>query len=396
MIRISRNIKNASAWIFAQFAMANTASAILVSSNPTNLVVAGAFNIQFIIYTVNMIVPVLVTCVVLYPCLLYVIFRDEALIPKTIDMHEVDEEERRQRQPVNPNLALPQGESAEDEEEAMLWEIVNPWIDKRHSIVSAAVMLATLICVLILNAVVSSQGGHVPAHYVTASGAALMISFDVTMGWFARDRTREAARTARTEAERARLGRIVASEMDRHPPHEYEKLSTNDASNSSNDDSRSSSPPIGGDKKAAPAGDIEKTTVREVPGHRVEEDSERQAQIDARVSQELERQQEAKANTPRNLVSVVADSKLWFHDTFPTFVSVMSKLPFPLLPFAFAMFVLVEALVSRGWVNLFAFGWDDWVNRTGTMGAIAGGGFLSVVLSNVSPMAILWGILFEC
>lgn len=153
---------------------ANTASAILVSSNPTSLVLAGAFSIRFIIYTVNMIVPVLITCVVLFPCLLYVIFRDEELVPKIIDMHEVDEEERCQRKPINLNLALPPGESSEDEEEAMLWEFVNPWTDKRHSIVSASILLATLICVLIINAVTSSQGGHVPVYYVTAAAATLI------------------------------------------------------------------------------------------------------------------------------------------------------------------------------------------------------------------------------
>lgn len=159
MIRISRNIKNARAWIFGQFAMANTASAILVSSNPTNLVLAGAFNIKFIIYTVNMIVPVIITTIVLFPCLLYVIFRDEQLIPKVIDMYEVDEEEKRQRQPVNPNLAVPEGISSEDEAEAMLWEIINPWIDKWHAIFSASVMAATLVGVLVINAVTSNVGG---------------------------------------------------------------------------------------------------------------------------------------------------------------------------------------------------------------------------------------------
>ena len=36
------------AWIHTQFAAANIGSAILVSSNPTNLVLAGAFDIKFI------------------------------------------------------------------------------------------------------------------------------------------------------------------------------------------------------------------------------------------------------------------------------------------------------------------------------------------------------------
>ena len=48
------------------------------------------------------------------------------------------------------------------------------------------------------------------------------------------------------------------------------------------------------------------------------------------------------------------------------------------------MFVLVQALVTKGWVPVFAHGWDHWVNKTGTIGSIGGMGFLSVILCNVS------------
>lgn len=37
---------------------------------------------------------------------------------------------------------------------------------------------------------------------------------------------------------------------------------------------------------------------------------------------------------------------------------------------------------NRRWVPVFAHGWDHWVNKTGTVGAIGGMGFLSVVMSN--------------
>jgi Na+/H+ antiporter NhaD/arsenite permease-like protein len=75
----------------------------------------------------------------------------------------------------------------------------------------------------------------------------------------------------------------------------------------------------------------------------------------------------------------------WLQETFPTVMAVMAHLPFALVPFAFAMFVLVQALVSKGWVNVFAYGWYHWSKRTGTVGSIGGMGFLSCVLSNVSP-----------
>jgi len=55
MTRAASNILNPRAWIHAQFAIANISSAILVSSNPTNLVLAGAFDIKFVDYTANMV-----------------------------------------------------------------------------------------------------------------------------------------------------------------------------------------------------------------------------------------------------------------------------------------------------------------------------------------------------
>ena len=89
MTRVSSNIDHPRAWIHTQFAIANIASAILVSSNPTNLVLAGAFQIKFVVYTANMIVPVVGTAIVLLPFLLYVVFADPKLIPSSIRMHEL-------------------------------------------------------------------------------------------------------------------------------------------------------------------------------------------------------------------------------------------------------------------------------------------------------------------
>ena len=85
------------------------------------------------------------------------------------------------------------------------------------------------------------------------------------------------------------------------------------------------------------------------------------------------------------LTSLVADTYHWSQVTFPTATTVLEHLPFALVPFAFCMFVLVQALVTKGWVPVFAHGWDHWVSKTGTVGAIGGMGFLSVILCNVSP-----------
>lgn len=107
MTRVSSNIIHPRAWIHTQFAIANITSAILVSSNPTNLVLAGAFNIGFIENTANMIVPVVVTAIVLFPFLLYIIFADESLIPASIKMHELSEEAKA-RNPSTLTFPMPE------------------------------------------------------------------------------------------------------------------------------------------------------------------------------------------------------------------------------------------------------------------------------------------------
>ncbi|KAM0786511.1 hypothetical protein ACM66B_001969 [Microbotryomycetes sp. NB124-2] len=57
-------IANPTAWIFSQFQAANIASAALVSSNPTNVLIAGAFRLNFLTgFTANTIFPTLVTAV---------------------------------------------------------------------------------------------------------------------------------------------------------------------------------------------------------------------------------------------------------------------------------------------------------------------------------------------
>lgn len=88
------------------------------------------------------------------------------------------------------------------------------------------------------------------------------------------------------------------------------------------------------------------------------------------------------------LVSLARDLYRWAQETFPTATAVIAHLPFALVPFAFSMFVLVQALVTKGWVQVFAAGWDAWVRKTGTIGAISGMGFLSVLLCNVCSFSV--------
>jgi Na+/H+ antiporter NhaD/arsenite permease-like protein len=421
MTRVSSNITHPRAWIHSQFAVANIASAILVSSNPTNLVLAGAFQIKFIDYTANMIVPVVATAIVIFPFLLYIIFADTSLIPVSIEMHELSDEAKH-RKPVNPNIPNARGNAEEEEEiinehgkQLSLEEIMNPFLDKGGAAFGAVVMAATLVTLLALNAASSSGQGN-PVFWVTLPAAFVMFCWDVASGWLHRHETREIAAKGRREielarAERERLDSLRTSpeQMALDDPKQRQHLPTVLSS-----ESRVKGRCAEGGTSFDAAGSRAGTKVpldRQVPisGSMLEKELFPELQPQAAASttcQELTLISSPKAmdevrsggideekrgatcqaveEPPHNLLSLASDTYRWLQETFPTVTVVVSHMPFPLVPFALSMFVLVQALVTKGWVPVFAYGWDHWVNKTGTVGAVGGMGFLSVILCNVS------------
>jgi Na+/H+ antiporter NhaD/arsenite permease-like protein len=337
MTRVSANITHPRAWIYSQFAVANIASAILVSSNPTNLVVAGAFSIRFINYSANVIVPVIVTGVLLFPCLLYLVFKNDSLIPKCIEMHQLSDEAR-EKKPVNPNIPIDTskaiiGTDVGDPPEKVLplEEIMNPYIDKVGATFAASILATTLVTLLVVNAV-TQNGAHVHAFWITAPAGIITLTFDLVWGWMNRHESRRIAR------ERYADNCLVYHEMSEKPPND---------------------------------GLDEKQSQQRVPNPE-------------QPTSELSTEQ---SNHPLFLTKRIAARYKWFQITFPTAATVLAGLPFALVPFAFCMFVLVQALVTKGWVPVFAHGWDAWVDKTGTVGAVGGMGFLSVLLCNVSSGA---------
>jgi Na+/H+ antiporter NhaD/arsenite permease-like protein len=455
MTRVSSNIIHPRAWIHTQFAIANIASAILVSSNPTNLVLAGAFKIKFIDYTANMIVPVFVTAVVLFPFLLYIVFADEALIPSSIKMRELSEEERA-RKPVNPNIPHARGNAEEEENQSgndeqqkllSLEEIMNPFLDKGGAAFGAVIMAATLVTVLAINAS-SQSGSEHPVFWVTLPAAFVMFCWDVGFGWYHRHETREISRKGREEVERARAERAIREEEEASRavleqekqddiagyqttlPQAHSVEAQPEAQNGggannqthANDDitpahtllvsensdglTPISTPPLESSVSmlvpkgeqlpplTSPMGTLEekhrstKADSSHPPQGVLDTKTSLDINVDVenltfseRISREVLRRQK---RGPTTLVTLIADKHRWMQETFPTVMAVVLHLPFALVPFALSMFVLVQALVTKGWVPVFAYGWDHWVNKTGTIGSIGGMGFLSVILCNVS------------
>jgi Na+/H+ antiporter NhaD/arsenite permease-like protein len=343
MTRVSANIAHPRAWIYSQFAVANIASAILVSSNPTNLVIAGAFSIRFINYTANVIVPVLVTGVVLFPCLLYVVFRDDALVPKRIEMHQLSDEAK-EKKPVNPNIPTARSEAGSDDgdvpETALpLAEIMNPYMDKVGAIVAASILAVTLVTLLVVNAI--TQGGDsIRAFWVTAPAAITTLCFDLVWGRINRHESRRIANERLSDTQVIASMRATAAAAATSG--EDQGLGT--AANEKHNGQGSSNQP-----------------------HNLQP-----------IQQPQQYQQ------PVMLTTRIATRYRSFRIDFPTASTVLASLPFALVPFAFCMFILVQALVTKGWIPVFAHGWDAWVEKTGTVGAVGGMGFISVILCNVS------------
>lgn len=425
MTRVSKNIEHPRAWIHTQFAVANVASTVLVSSNPTNLVLAGAFNIKFIDYTANVIVPVVVTAIVLFPCLLYIIFAHERLIPIKITMHELPEE-LKARKPINPNIPNARGNADELEDEnpsgeqgalLSLEEIMNPFLDKGGAAFGAVIMAATLVTVLALNAASQSSGEH-PVFWVTLPAAFVMFCWDLGFGWVHRHETREIARRGKREVETARAERLMREiEMQRKgggnstdqgrggsgpPVVLQDDRSLDDAGSRSGeslvDETKNmelseiaATKDVQAEKGAASRSSTPQT--QEPQDVAVEKFSHNTKQSIHQAGEDVENPNQkhlrggmgATSREPRTLVSITEDAYRWCQETFPTVAAVFAHLPFALVPFAFSMFILVEALVTKGWVPVFAYGWDHWVNKTGTVGAVGGMAFLSVILCNVGP-----------
>lgn len=420
MTRASKNIENPRAWIHTQFAVANIASAILVSSNPTNLVLAGAFKIKFIEYTANMIVPVIVTGIVLFPFLLYVVFADESLIPSSIEMHTLPNGVGT-GDPVNPNIpyvrrqAEERGNTGEGGQPGVpLEEIMNPFLDKKGATFGAVIMAATLITLLAINAASAKNNQH-HVFWVTLPAAFVMLCWDLAFGWYHREETRRTAANYRGMIERARQERrteeaaaasrqstINDATASSHPSRGTETaegITLVDLSAENTPDAPCPVPKV----LLSGTGDNSPVTISGSPqspipaakrhaknpssGGSNNPGSEPLSQLPGPMkmvhdeSWQIGSQQEEERP---NLLSYSSTAHEWLQETFPTVMAVMSHLPFALVPFAFAMFVLVQALVSTGWVELFSVGWYHWSNKTGTVGSIGGMGFISVILCNVS------------
>lgn len=309
---------------------------------------------------------------------------------------------------------------------------MNPFLDKKGAIFGAVVMATALITLLTINAVSSGKDEH-PVYWVTLPAAVIMFSFDLFSGWIHRHEMRDIARQgchAVQEVLPTRVVRIEGNEVNEHMQAVNRRgegqidalvlelqcmqaspcpqpLLVSQSGHIQTAESSQETPQSSSGSSADPGRSIETeyVTRREIHVDVQEQGAAGQAgSASVKESQDIlavpmatergadieNREQRIKCQEPdqkATLVSVVTDTYYWCHETFPTVTTVLTHLPFALVPFAFAMFILVQALVVKGWVPVFAHGWDHWVNMTGTVGSIAGMGFLSVILCNVNLLS---------
>lgn len=542
LTRLSSNIVHPRAWIHTQFAISNVASAIFVSSNTTNVVIAQAFKIGFAEYTASIIVPVMAAVVLLAPFLLYICFADEALIPYSIKMHELPEAEMA-RKPIPPNIHFEDFESGIFEDSdwpgpvMRLHEVMNPFLDKASAAFGVALMFTTLVVLLALTA---ANLNDVPVFWATLPAGFVMLCWDIVFGWIHRHETREIARRSRLEVEQIRADRAEQASRDANGNAQYDTTeqsairsiaSVKDcrhmlsgAINSESEISETTGEteteaglgssselegntstvreiPAAGDgwicEEGSPDGQCEQLDIsgetrasiqappvskqnsdvsepdnqqtaeaKPIPAShspvqstieshvdcddevdrprvtgksavventntldsvRLESDGRdgtndtttqpavteegRHATVEANAKEDTSRQDDSDTattktvtddsidtpneTTPTNVANqqrktlgtLLSQLWRWLQETFPQVSVVVAHLPFSLILFVFPTFILVQSLVSMGWVTALAHGWGTWVDKTGTVGAIGGMGFLSVVLSNVSPSA---------
>lgn len=342
-----------SAWIWAQFVAANISSAVLVSSNPTNLVIATGFKITFPVYTAYMILPSFVSALVSLGLLLLFFrnkskpdakSRENALVAPIALLRgwskrltESQSSVQRRKGPhsstqTNGNGAIEMStmrgdandrKAEEDERKTPLIHIprsiIRPDVDARAALVDpkGAIFNSFVMAATLITLIVTSVTGHVRVYMIAAPGAGVCVIRDICYDWYTWRSTRK---------------------------HNREK----------------------GDSENAPAavqtdqGFADKVTQGETVNTLPKDAKPRKPYLSSFVA----------------LVELA-------QEVFPTVSYVFARLPFPLLPFAFGMFILVQSLAYVGFINIMASG----IGKVCAGGAGACAVFmavLSVILCNVS------------
>lgn len=307
-------IKPPTAFLFTHFQVSNLVSALLVSSNPTNLVLTSSFGLSFLRYSAWMALPTIAALVILYPVVRWV-FR--GMIPIKLNPPKVD-----------PRSVL-----------------VDPW----GGVFGAALFVVTIVLLVGLSAGSKLEGVQ-GVWTVTGPAALIMLARDCW--WDMRVRRRKSIGSADDTKEEPK------EKLENH----------NQQMGGQSIDGQSTVLPVGGEVAAVPL----------------------TASPSSASNQALSSAPTASEPTQPDPLSSIPPLFQPLAKTFPTATLILTRLPLPLVPFAFSMFILVEALQYTGWISVFAKWWTSWIRVGGVGGSIWLMGTIGVLGCNVSYKPSLW------
>lgn len=210
-------------------------------------------------------------------------------------------------------------------------------IDKNGAIVGSTLMLATLAVLVGTSPVKPS----IPVWRVTMPGAVIMFLRD---GWRDWTRRKQVSRTS------------IGGEVDGEPGHGDENQDM---------ELRNVGVPTSGEEEGREDIPPRNDTVSKKPSPTT-------------LSSSLS----SSKPTPK-LSSYFTSFTSHLSQTFPTTSHIISSLPLALLPFAFSMFILVQALVTCGWLDIFASWWSALERVCGREGSVVIMTVLGSLLCNV-------------
>ena len=328
----------------------------------------------------------------------YIIFASEDLIPLRISIHEhPGHENSGDEQPVVPNqwageLSERDRRDLELRNQLPLEEVLDPYLEKFGAMFGGVVFALTLVAILVTNALHVGYGVFI----ITVPAAFMMLCRDLIYDLWNRKRKQKNEDTQTTPGRDSDVepGNVQHDRAATQTPQDILPVENGIQEKRQSDENQVQTPSYppsiiqqpqsdvkSSDKALVPAGDKPEMTLSPQSANRSSRTLEEFPRSDSPGKVDDEPVYSDTRGTLYGLFQHLG--ALWYKLPLPTVKTVISHLPFALVPFAFCMFILVEGLVTKGWVEILARGWAIWANKSNPAVAIAGMGFVSVCLSNV-------------
>ena len=309
------------AWIFAEFMAANTASAVLVSSNPTNILITGSYGLNYLTdFTKWTILPSLIPAALNYPILLGMFWKK---IPKTLTPLTGD-----------------------------------PWSklrDKTGASFLSGLMLVT-VAVLVGTSFVPGHGAEV--WMVTAPAGVTAFLYNVFNDWFHPEIGQEIVRqkSRYTAAEMAGVDRSES----RSSHIQSQAVPIDERIHGSSTDPEKGALPLpesaGSQSQSRSPTLLAKDEINTATKHETKPTSS--PSDSTPPSPQIPAKEKTTSSSPDPSTEPATLLSILHHlsSRFPSTARTVRLLPLPLLPFAMSFFILVRGLSQRGWIRVFAIG----------------------------------------